>query len=132
MYKFSIFSQLLYPVRKNLSSKKPGYKPARPGPATFIDELGSNSDYDKTSVIFKNTKFTVVYRKKRVVYIRNVEFQLTIKRQLQSHFLVVFCSPSCPLNLQKVNSRDNNWRSNIDSERVALTMIPTRKAKFGA
>ena len=70
--------------------------------------------------------------KKRVVYIRNVEFQLTIKRQLQSHFLVVFCSPSCPLNLRKVNSRDNNWRSNIDSERVALTMIPTRKAKFGA
>ena len=49
---FDLFHELLYPARKKLSSKNSGYKPARPGPATFIHVLGSNSGRGRKIMIF--------------------------------------------------------------------------------
>ena len=55
---FDLFSELLYPARKKISSKKPGYKPALAGPATFNHVLGSKSVH---CLIYSRFEFKVRY-----------------------------------------------------------------------
>ena len=68
---FDLFSELLYPARKILSSKKPGYKPAQPGRATysitclvpslvFVYVRKSSVEYWRFSVTTTNWKFRSV------------------------------------------------------------------------